>query len=135
MLSGETARQSEADFLVVHPRYGFLVIECKGEGVARGSDGVWRRGGERIKDPVDQVRDQVGALTRKLKRAGPRLLTERNRFEHRVGHALAFPLETLVRPDDGETELLGLPSTLIFDSADLDNIEERVRQAIYFFKI
>ncbi|MBA2278743.1 MAG: NERD domain-containing protein, partial [Chloroflexia bacterium] len=40
--SGGRARDGEADFLIVHPRHGVLVLEVKGGGIHReGATGQW----------------------------------------------------------------------------------------------
>lgn len=48
---------SEADFLVFHPKYGFLVIEAKAGRVYRDDDGQWHyaNGDDMKHDPFDQA--------------------------------------------------------------------------------
>lgn len=66
-------REGEADFIVAHPSYGFLVIEVKGGGVSRRADTEeWvsrNRLGitNKIKDPVQQASRSKHALLAKLK--------------------------------------------------------------------
>src|SRR6266702_8279606 len=70
--SGGGARESEIDFLVLHPDKGILVLEVKGGGV--GYDGVrgeWytidRKGTRHtIKDPFKQAQDGKHTLRREL---------------------------------------------------------------------
>ena len=60
-LSGEPLREGEADFVILHPERGLLVLEVKGgrpEWVGR----VWRRGGKELHDPFDQARRSRYAL-------------------------------------------------------------------------
>lgn len=78
----------EADFLVVHPRKGMLVIEVKGGGIEI-DRGRWtttdRRGDKHdIKNPFDQATASKHALLGWLRGHG---LTDRLR----VGHAVVFP--------------------------------------------
>jgi len=78
----------EADFILLHPRLPILVIEVKGGGVEHSGEG-WSSidlggGWHDIGDPVAQVRDSQGALTR--------FLSGRVRVSlPYVGYALAFP--------------------------------------------
>jgi len=69
---GGAAADGEADFVVAHPRYGVLVLEVKGGGIARDAKtGVWTskdRGGaeHEIKDPLRQSARSMYALRDKL---------------------------------------------------------------------
>lgn len=78
----------EADFILLHPRKGLLVIEVKGGGIEI-ANGRWQttnRFGEthEIKNPYEQATASKHALVGWLKAAG---------FDDRVrvGHAVAFP--------------------------------------------
>ena len=78
----------EADFLVLHPRRGILVLEVKGGGIEI-HDGRWstidRRGDRHpIKNPYEQATASKHALLSWLKDHG---------LHHRarIGHAVAFP--------------------------------------------
>ena len=78
----------EADFLVLHPRRGLLVLEVKGGGIEI-HNGRWstidRRGDRhQIKNPYEQATDSKHALLSWLKDHG---LAGRVR----IGHAVAFP--------------------------------------------
>jgi hypothetical protein len=64
--------EGEADFLVVHPERGMLVIECKGFGVRRTGTGQWLRadshGGEKpLKEsPFEQASRHKYELMKRL---------------------------------------------------------------------
>lgn len=78
----------EADFVVLHPKRGLLVIEVKGGGIEI-HDGRWstidRRGDRHpIKNPYEQATDSKHALLGWVKEHG---LAGRVR----IGHAVAFP--------------------------------------------
>lgn len=93
----------EADFLVLHPKRGLLVLEVKGGGVEI-HDGRWssiNRRGERndIKNPFEQATDSKHALLGWLRELG---LAGRAR----IGHAVAFP-HMLTLPNFG---LAGSPA-------------------------
>jgi len=78
----------EADFLLLHPKYGMIVIEVKGGGISM-AQGRWtteNRHGEiiPIKNPFDQARDSKYALSEYIKgRLG--------QFSLQYGHAACFP--------------------------------------------
>ncbi len=78
----------EADFVILHPKRGLLVLEVKGGGIEI-HDGRWstidRRGDRhKIKNPFEQATDSKHALIG--------WLTERGLAKRvRIGHAVAFP--------------------------------------------
>ncbi|PZS00717.1 MAG: hypothetical protein DLM69_06085 [Candidatus Chloroheliales bacterium] len=119
----------EADFLIVHPRLGLLVVEVKGGDIScRG--GEWfssdRSGGvHQIKNPFAQASGNKYKLLDKLADS-PATSRFHSLYLQRIGHAVAFP-DTLVG-----SEALGLDGdrSLIFDSHDLFNIEAAVRRAM-----
>ncbi|MGD0950432.1 MAG: nuclease-related domain-containing protein, partial [Candidatus Binatia bacterium] len=81
------ARDSEADFVLVEPNRGMLVIEVKGGRIARdGVTGTWTSNQIPIDDPIAQARNNRHALIDKI-RSLPRW---GNRWV-RIGHAVAFP--------------------------------------------
>src|SRR5215472_435265 len=60
-LAGEPLREGEADFVILHPNHGLLVLEVKGgrpELVGR----RWLRAGKEMRDPFDQARRSRYAL-------------------------------------------------------------------------
>jgi hypothetical protein len=84
-------QEGEADFLVLHPDRGLLVIEVKGGGVernpagegwiTRGADGI-----HRMRDPFVQARSSMHALLRKLDEAKARIPAE-----FTIGYAVMMP--------------------------------------------
>src|SRR5262245_36146245 len=68
----EHARDGEVDFIICHPKFGFLCTEVKGGGVGfNASRGEWysidRTGGRNvIKDPVKQAMQAKYSILRKL---------------------------------------------------------------------
>src|SRR6266700_3184004 len=95
--SGGGVRESEIDFLVLHPDKGILVLEVKGGGV--GYDGAlheWYsidddRRRHKIKDPFEQAKDGKYTLIRELTKQVPlpwlRIACQNSVF----GHAAVFP--------------------------------------------
>ncbi len=85
-------REGEADFVILHPDYGLLVLEVKGgeELFARGHQ--WFRklvkGERRITNPFDQARRNMHALTDAVEeRTGGRISPKRYVY----GYAVVFP--------------------------------------------
>jgi hypothetical protein len=104
----------EADFILLHPKRGLLVLEVKGGGIQI-HDGRWssiNRRGERneIRNPYEQATDSKYALLGWLKEHG---------FAGRVriGHAVAFPHMTAL-PIIGPAG----PPAISLASPDLDDI-------------
>jgi hypothetical protein len=63
-------REGETDFVVLHPRYGILVIEVKGGHLTFDQQTTqWKRAGgtHRVKDPFDQAARNMHALEEVLK--------------------------------------------------------------------
>ncbi len=119
----------EADFLIVHPRLGLLVVEVKGGDISC-AGGEWYsrdRGGavHQIKNPFAQASGNKYKLLDKLAEAPATSLFHPLYLQH-IGHAVAFP-ETLVG-----SASIGLDGdrSLIFDSHDLSNLEAVVRRAM-----
>lgn len=87
-----TEKDGECDFLVAHPRLGYVAIEVKGGGISYDPEhNQWKsrdRHGFRhkIKDPVKQARDAKHELLKKLKGSG----RWRERFIH-IAHGVVFP--------------------------------------------
>ena len=115
--SGTSARDGEADFVIVIPERGVLVVEVKG-GVVRydATTGEWSTGsatGQRnkIRDPFQQATDAKWNLRRWLE-ALPGWKREWGPF----GHAVAFPSGLLAGGPLPQTD-----PRLIIDGRDIQN--------------
>ncbi|MBN2003261.1 MAG: NERD domain-containing protein/DEAD/DEAH box helicase [Anaerolineae bacterium] len=114
----------EADFILVHPELGILVLEVKG-GVIRydGVTGEWFSNAYTIKDPIAQVRRAKHSLLDLLKGIPPwqtRWLT--------LGYAVAFPDVSV------ERDLLPeLPAALVLDLAGVADVTAWVRCAMAYW--
>jgi hypothetical protein len=118
---GGGARESEVDFLVLHPEKGLLILEVKGGGV--GYDGTrheWhtidatstRRP---IHDPFDQARDGKYALLRELTQQVPQLWLRTACRNSVFGHAVIVPDIAKDRLTNRPTR----PDNLVLDRQDL----------------
>lgn len=134
-LEPKRATQSEVDFLVLHPKYGMLVIECKGYGVIRDEQGQWWRANHQgvqsklFLTPSEQATKQVEGLVSKFTSGVDRLLRHtRGKFPLSYGWALAFPLsswDTINPPPELVPEIL-------FDMHSLQDMHRRVVSAMNF---
>lgn len=116
--------EGEADFVIVHPEKGVVVIEVKGGSIrfdAVNNQWYSRAASDQeyeIKDPVDQVSRNHHELEKQLKRLpgwGDRFIN--------FGHAVCFPDVFLqgkgrLKPD--------LPRELILDHDDLEEIDSAI---------
>jgi hypothetical protein len=106
----------EADFVILHPERGLLVLEVKGGERIEVDGGKWysinSQTGERvgIKNPFEQARDSKYALLRYLAGVAPRLAAVP------IAHAVAFP-------GASHNESIGPygPRALVLDADDLRN--------------
>lgn len=110
----------EADFVIVHPDMGIVILEVKGGNISFDpTENQWfTTGGIKIKDPLDQGRKNHYALLDKLQ-ALPGW--DKNRYIN-IGHAVSFPSvfvkEKTLKPD--------LSRDIILDKADLDELPNAI---------
>jgi len=136
--SGGGVRESEIDFLVLHPDKGILVLEVKGGGV--GYDGAlheWYsidddRRRHKIKDPFEQAKDGKYTLIRELTRQVPlpwlRIACQNSVF----GHAAVFPDIDGSRISNRPTK----PDEVILDRQDMQSsiIQQAIDRAYQFWR-
>lgn len=116
-------QDGEADFLVVHPDFGILIVEVKGGRIRYdGVEDQWYTYDEPIKDPFKQGRTNKYSLLKKLHE----LPYWRDRWIT-VGYAAAFP-DVSVKGD----LRLDAPRQLILDAGDMNGLETWVKQAMQF---
>ena len=123
-------RDGEADFVIVHPQRGILVLEAKG-GTIRYDPGLtqWTSTDHRgqvhkIRDPFAQARYSKHTLQDRLD-----VMLHKPRRRINIGHAVAFP-DVVV----GEA-LLGLDESrqIILDKADLGAVAGWVNGALAYY--
>jgi hypothetical protein len=83
----EPLREGEADFVVLHPERGLLVLEVKG-GVPELRQRTWFRGGKEMRDPFEQARRNRYALFDAVEERTSRRV-HRGMFTH--GDVVVFP--------------------------------------------
>jgi predicted ATPase len=125
---GSPPVDGEADFVILHPAMGVLVVEVKGglvgyngnEWYSRRSDGSVVE----IKDPFAQARRSKYALLRKIES-----LPNWPGRTPAIGHAVAFPDGTVELPDLGPEA----PREIILLHDDLAKVETWVRGCLKFW--
>ncbi len=121
-LRGRRPGDGEADFVVLHPDHGLVIIEVKG-GAIEVLDGEWfstgRSGRFSIKNPFEQAVASKHALRRFIENLDPPLPRVP------VGHVVAFP-------DCSLGSGIGTygPRELIFDKSDLLEPETALARAL-----
>lgn len=86
-VAGEPLREGEADFVILHPQRGLLVLEVKG-GKPEFAGRRWSRGGKELRDPFDQARRSRYALLEAIE-LRTRKRVHRGLFSH--GDLVVFP--------------------------------------------
>lgn len=118
----DTAKDHEADLVVVMPEVGIVVVEVKGSGVGC-VDGRWtmvRPSGTEQVDPVAQARDTRYALRRYLETDVRWANSSRGKV--RDAHAVVTPFTALGL----EFDLPDCPRWMVHDRQDLPQLAERL---------
>lgn len=127
---GEAPADGEADFVVLNPTLGVLVLEVKGGRVGFDESLGWyslRHDGSRvdIKDPFAQARRNKHALLGKIDS-----LPNWHGPAPTVGHAVAFPDGTIDLPDLGPDA----PRNIILLHEDLADLEGWLRSCLQYWR-
>jgi Nuclease-related domain len=126
---GTGASDDEADFVLVHPDDGVLVLEVKGGGIEC-RHGAWSRivkggGVEPMPDPFQQAVDHSWSLRRKIDEVDG--WRAKDLF---VVHALSFPdisvHELVLAPD--------APPEIVLDRRSLADLQAAIGQALAFHR-
>lgn len=119
-LVGAPLREGEADFVILHPERGLLVLEVKGgkpELVGR----TWSRGGKTLRDPFDQARRNRYALLDAIEERTRRRI-HRGLFSH--GDVVVFPH---TRFDDALP--VNSDPRILVDALEISNLPTRIEEA------
>lgn len=119
-LAGEPLREGEADFVILHPEFGLLVLEVKG-GRPELTGRTWSRGGKPLRDPFDQARRSRYALIEAVEERTRKRL-HRGMFTH--GDVVVFPHAGFA----GTLPVNGDPRILV-DALDIAMLPTRIEQA------
>jgi len=131
--SARRACDGEADFLVVHPTQGMLVIEVKGGGIRiDAAQRTWHsmdgRGTEHeIKDPFEQAKNAKYKILEKLKEVAEWSRLVQGRAS--IGHAVCFPdianAKPLTAPDR--------PIEIMLAGENLSTVDSAVTKAMTYW--
>lgn len=119
-LAGEPLREGEADFVIIHPERGLLVLEVKG-GTPKLRGRTWFRGGREMRDPFDQARRNRYALLDAIEERTQRRV-HRGLFTH--GDVVVFPH---CKYDSALP--LNTDERVFLDARDFPNLANRVEGA------
>ena len=119
---------SECDFLIVHPNYGFLCVEVKGGTGMRVEDGAWyltdRYGERRLhRSPYAQAEASMRFFKKYYEDE-----TEKQ-FTGTYGCAAAFP-----NYDLPAALHVSAPKEMTIDHADMDNLSKRITEIFQYFQ-
>ena len=85
-------REGEADFVLLHRKFGLLVLEVKGGQVAFDSEtGVWHQNHHLMKDPFKQAQNNLHALLEQIGERARFLKPGAKGIPCTFGYAVAFP--------------------------------------------
>lgn len=122
-----TLKEGEADFVVLDPRRGILILEVKGgELEYEGSTRMWQRrlgrGAERITDPFEQARRNMHAIVEEVRRVA---FPGHERLPFVFGYAVVFPDCVY----EGSVPS-GSDPTILLTSLNMSALGEAVRKAL-----
>ncbi len=122
-----TLREGEADFVIVHPNAGILILEVKGGEIHydHGDRRWYRKEPHRIveiKDPFEQARRNTHALEREIRRES---FPGQDRIPCPFGYAVAFP-----HCEYTGSAPPGADTSMIFSACDLERLGQRVTKLL-----
>jgi hypothetical protein len=122
-----TLREGEADFVIVHPKAGILILEVKGGEIHYDHDGRgwYRKEPHRIveiKDPFEQARRNGHTLEKEIRRESFR---GQDKIPCPYGYAVAFP-----HCDYSGGVPPGADTSMIFSASDLERLGQRVTKLL-----
>ena len=113
-------REGEADFIILHPKRGMLVLEVKG-GAPLLQGRIWSRNGKAIRDPFDQARRSRYALLEAIEERTQNSVNRRL-FTH--GDVVVFPHMRYTGPLPVNSD-----PRIAFDSTDIPSLASRIDDA------
>ncbi|MCP3170169.1 NERD domain-containing protein [Myxococcus qinghaiensis] len=119
-LAGEPLREGEADFVILHPQNGLLVLEVKG-GQPELSGRVWVRDGKEMRDPFEQARRSRYALLDAVEER-TRKRVNRALFTH--GDVVVFPHARFAGPLP-----LNAEPRIVVDAPEVSSLPTRIEEA------
>lgn len=119
-LAMEPLREGEADFVILHPERGLLVLEVKG-GRPELSGRRWSRAGKEMRDPFDQARRSRYALLDAIEERTGRRITK-SMFAH--GDVVVFPHVKYTGPVPVNSD-----PRIIIDAEMLSDLPARIEDA------
>jgi Nuclease-related domain/AAA domain len=119
-LAGEPLREGEADFVILHPQHGLLVLEVKG-GHPELSGRRWIRGAKEMRDPFEQARRSRYALLDAIEER-TRKRVNRALFTH--GDVVVFPHARFTGPLP-----LNAEPRIVVDAPEMSALPAKIEEA------
>ena len=126
-----TLREGEADFVIVHPKAGILILEVKGGEIHydHGNRGWYRQETSRqvqIKDPFEQARRNTHALEQGIRKES---FPGEKTIPCPYGYAVIFPHCEFTGPAPP-----GADTSMIFSGPDLEFLGQRITKLLGLWK-
>ncbi len=126
-----TLWEGEADFVIVHPKAGILILEVKGGDIHydHGNRGWYRQETSQqvqIKDPFEQARRNTHALEKEIRKAS---FPGKERIPCPYGYAVIFPHCDFKGPAPP-----GADTSMIFSGPDLERLGQRITKLLGLWK-
>ena len=115
----------EADFIVMHPRHGILVLEAKGGRIAFNGHYWTQNGRELEKSPFDQANHNKYVIKKEINRV---LRRDPNSYINEVFDGVIFP--ACVTPRGGLPK--AAPAEAIIDESHLPKLESRIVEVMKY---
>lgn len=128
-IDGRSVPTGEIDFLILHQSLGILAVEVKGGILSYDrTEFVYKRTGNRL-DPIRQVSRGTHALARWLCDSGA--------GKWRIGYCILLPhseIQNKATPVASIDRTVEPPQSIILDINDLDNLGERVKGVMSYWR-
>jgi hypothetical protein len=119
-------REGEADFVLLHRRWGLLILEVKGGDVEYdATNGLWVQNGHPMKDPFKQAQGNMHALLDQIANRCRFLRAQGKDLPCPFGYAVVFPA-----CDFTGTLPPGVHSSVIFGASDLPKLGRSIEAAL-----
>jgi hypothetical protein len=119
-------KEGEADFVLLHRKWGLLILEVKGGEIGYDAEtGLWRQNHHSMKDPFKQAQTNMHALIEQIGERCRFIRTSGKGLPCPYGYAVAFPACNF-----SGTLPAGAHPAILFGARDLPSLSARVEAAL-----